>query len=517
MALIAVIPFLGYLCATLAGAEVGRSAPDWVTRPPSPTSGTAYFVGMTDDAPSLDQGRDSAFRDAAKQIAAFLQTTVSQQFVSRKDQQRSAVIDKIVSASAGRLAGARIIQTYFERKDIGHWPFRHEVLSVWVLVGFAQSQIEEERHRLRDLNKVFQEQIDDLCGDEAQWLLLHARQTPVVVGGFRDATTNETLVISRVIEEDLTGCLINRGAMVAAQGQRAGITSSGTYYRAAGGSIVITGFLTRPDGTKLTAKSISISDDALGPGWLEREDVPPQEQNLDTNDSREVIATRQEPAADAASDQAVPVAERPKPIVGDYFDLFGGWMASPIQSDGQAHGQTLLAHIHALKYVHFFHNQVVGVGSSVFDSYWGPWRVHYQQTSPSGTKTFDERPNVLALLPLHLVIAPFRQRWLVGHVIGAPFLSYSFSAWGWLHLRQGPGSENQPWNAMINNVSINVPVGNWTAIQGGLLSVSQPGFTKGQDGLNPQNDKTQTTTWSVPGFRYQQWYLGLELHFGGRL
>ena len=518
MAMFAAMPLLCLLCASAAGADGERRRPDWVSRPPAPTSGgTAYFVGVEDDASGLDQGRDAAFRDAAKQIAAYLQTTISQQFVSRRDERSSAVIDKIVSASAGRLAGARILQTYVERRFSGRWPFRRDVLSVWVLVGFSQREIDKERARLKGLHKVFQEQIDDLCGDEAQWLLLHAPQTPVVVGGFREATTKEVLAISRIIEEELGGCLTNRGVLVAAQGQRDGIVSSGAYYRAAGGALVITGFLARPDGAKLTAKSVSISDDAMGPGWLEREDVRTLEQQLDTGDGQAAIAAREKSAVDSDRDQPAPVVEGPTTNDGDYFDLFGGWAASSIASGGSAPRQALLAHAHVIKYVHFLRNQVVGIGSSLVESYSGPWKVHYQQTSPSGSQDFNESPSVISIFPLHLVIAPFRRRWLIGRTVGAPFLSYSFSAWGSLHLRQGPGSDSPPLNVMVNDVSISIPVGNWTDIQGGFLSVRQPGFTMSQDGLNPQTDKNQTTTWSVPGFRYQQWYIGAEFHFGGRL
>ena len=177
---------------------------------------------------------------------------------------------------------------------------------------------------------------------------------------------------------------------------------------------------------------------------------------------------------------------------------------------------TLLAHVHAGKYVHFFKNQVLGIGSSAVESYWGSWKVHYQQSSPSGTQAYDEKPNMLSLFPIHLVFSPFKGRWWLGHTIGTPSLTYSFTAWGWVHLQHPPPGESQPWNVMIHNVSISLPIGNWTSIQGGFISVREPGFSVGQDGLNLQG-KTQTTTWSVPSLKQQQWYVGWEFHFGGRL
>lgn len=497
-----------------------RRPPNWVSKPPaSDPAGTAYFVGTEEDAPSLQKGREAAFRDATQQIAAFLQTTVSQQFLSRRDQQQSSVIDKVASASTARLAGARIMQTYFEKRLSGRWPLRREVLSVWVLVGFPQNEVGKERARLQGLHKIFQDQITDICDDQARWVLLHARKTPVLVGGFREAAKKDVLVLSQVIEDELSGCLVSRGVSVATQGQGDGILSSGGYYRAAGGAIVITGFLARPNGTKLTAKSVSISDDAMGPGWLERVEVPTKEPSLTASYGDAVSAAPQEADVDSDKDQATPVVEGPTPGGGDYLDLVGGWMASSGQSASAVKSGSLLAHVHALKYVHFFRNGVVGIGSSMFETYWGPWKVRYRQTSPSGTQDFEEIPNVLTLCPIHLVIAPFQDRWLVRRLIGTPSLSYTFSAWGWSNLKHGPSKNSlhsAPWNTMIHNVSISLPIGNWSAIQGGFLSVRQPSFTSRQDGIN-QQAKPQTTTWTSSGFKHQSWYLGYELHFGGRL
>jgi hypothetical protein len=264
------------------------------------------------------------------------------------------------------------------------------------------------------------------------------------------------------------------------------------------------------------AKSVSISDDAMGPGWLEREDLRPSEPSFNSVYNGAGSAAQQEGGADSGQDQDTPVIEGPTPDGSDYFDLIGGWVAP---SGGAGKNGSLLAHAHAVKYVHFFQNRVLGIGSSAVESYWGPWKVHYRQASPSATQDFEESPNVLSLCPLHLVIAPFQDRWLVGHLIGAPSLSYSFSAWGWLHLKHAPSQNSQhsaPWNVMIHNVSISLPIGNWTAIRGGFFSVRQPGFTIAQNGMNQQG-KPQTTTWVASGFKHQQWYLGYELHFGGRL
>ena len=162
---------------------------------------------MKEDASDFEEGREAAFLDAIRQIASFLQTNVSQEFVSRRDRQGAAVIDRIISASAGHLAGARILRTYVERKLTGRWPFRREALSVWVLVGFPQKEIDKERARLKGLHKVFQEEIDGLCNDQAQWLMLHAPESAVVVRGFHEVATKKVLALSRIIEDELSGCL----------------------------------------------------------------------------------------------------------------------------------------------------------------------------------------------------------------------------------------------------------------------------------------------------------------------
>lgn len=255
---------------TAAERLIARShsrSPEWLGKPPADTGGASFFVGTEGHADSIEAGREAAFKDAARQVADFIETRVSASLVARRTEVEGRVLDEIRAASRGDLRGGRVKEVYWERYSAGSWPRGGVFYRSWVLVSFPNKQVQEERQRLQGLEGQFESRLGDLCQAAAAWIGEKAPGQTTAIAGFREAASNRRYAFSRVLEGHLSGCLTAVGVKVV-QAKGHSLVLAGTYLRL-GDAVLVSATLTRmEDGARVFAKAVSIPQDAIVPDWL---------------------------------------------------------------------------------------------------------------------------------------------------------------------------------------------------------------------------------------------------------
>lgn len=143
-----VIALLG--CGTSAKLVRESSAPvrpSWTSTPPPDSREYRYFVGIQTGASTLEEGKDSAVKDASSEIAEFLRIRIRSEYKERTTQDNQDIEQKISALSAAVVSGAKIIDVYYEKTTRSDSSIRAERYDVYVLVGYPKGEVSKEIDR----------------------------------------------------------------------------------------------------------------------------------------------------------------------------------------------------------------------------------------------------------------------------------------------------------------------------------------------------------------------------------
>lgn len=117
--------------------------PAWVEVAPQQLD-VLYFVGIRSSAETLEEGVDSAIKNATAQIAGFLQSKVKSDFEEYSTEVEQKLRQQISSKSQASVSGAKIVDLYHEKfKRVDH-NFNIVRYDVYVLISYPRAEVEKE-------------------------------------------------------------------------------------------------------------------------------------------------------------------------------------------------------------------------------------------------------------------------------------------------------------------------------------------------------------------------------------
>ncbi len=137
-------------CGTRAQILKETSAPvkpSWITTAPRDSENFRYFVGIRTDASTLEEGKDSAHKNALDKITAFLRIRVSSEFEETTTLVEQNVKQKIVAASSASVSAARLDALYYEKTSRVDRNFSAERYDVYVLLAYPKEEASRELER----------------------------------------------------------------------------------------------------------------------------------------------------------------------------------------------------------------------------------------------------------------------------------------------------------------------------------------------------------------------------------
>ncbi|OGR91312.1 MAG: hypothetical protein A2V88_04835 [Elusimicrobia bacterium RBG_16_66_12] len=256
----------GLLAAPVSAAA--RERPAWLTRVPENSATHAYFVGQDSEAPTLDAGRESAFKDAAAQVAAFIGSRVSGRVLSRRTTLESRISSEIRSSSHSRLRGARVTDRFEEElpREKRGARSHHRVA---VLLEYPLAEVRRERERLEQADRELAERQDALCQGLAEKLSSARPGAVVRVASFKEASSQQRRPFSRILEDGLRSCLSAKGLNVTGSSQ-ADLVVSGDFWQA--GQVEVSAKAADKAGRIVAARAVRLSLDAVDPLWMTDDD-----------------------------------------------------------------------------------------------------------------------------------------------------------------------------------------------------------------------------------------------------
>lgn len=117
--------------------------PKWVEVAPQQPD-ILYFVGIRSSAETLEEGVDSAIKNATAQIAGFLQSKVKSDFEEHSTEVEQSLRQQISSKSQASVSGAKIVDLYhekFKRVDNKYNIARYDV---YVLISYPRVEVDKE-------------------------------------------------------------------------------------------------------------------------------------------------------------------------------------------------------------------------------------------------------------------------------------------------------------------------------------------------------------------------------------
>ena len=121
--------------------------PSWITTAPQDSDKFRYFVGIRTGASTLEEGKDSAYKNALDKIASFLKIRVSSEFEETTTLAEQNVKQKIVAVSSALVSAARLDALYYEKTSRVDRDFRAERYDVYVLVAYPKEEVSRELER----------------------------------------------------------------------------------------------------------------------------------------------------------------------------------------------------------------------------------------------------------------------------------------------------------------------------------------------------------------------------------
>ncbi len=128
--------------------ETSASAsPAWIAVLPADSHEFRYFVGFRTGATSLEEGRESAVKDASSQIAGFLRSRLKTEYSETTTQIDQNLKQQISAKSTAIISGAKVVEWYYEKAIRIEKNFRAERYDVWVLVAYPKEEVSREMKR----------------------------------------------------------------------------------------------------------------------------------------------------------------------------------------------------------------------------------------------------------------------------------------------------------------------------------------------------------------------------------
>ncbi len=121
--------------------------PSWIAASPADSNDLRYFVGIRTGASTLEEGKDSAVKDASGRIAGFLKSRVSSQFEETTTQLEQNLKQQLSARSNAEVRGARVIDWYYEKVSRVDRAFRVDRYDVYVLVSYPKVEVGREMER----------------------------------------------------------------------------------------------------------------------------------------------------------------------------------------------------------------------------------------------------------------------------------------------------------------------------------------------------------------------------------
>jgi hypothetical protein len=121
--------------------------PSWIAAPTPDSREFRYFVGIRTGASTLEEGKDSAFKNALDKIASFLNTRVNSEFEETTTLREQNVKQKIVAVSSAVVSAAKLDALYYEKTSRVDRDFRAERYDVYVLVAYPKEEVAREMER----------------------------------------------------------------------------------------------------------------------------------------------------------------------------------------------------------------------------------------------------------------------------------------------------------------------------------------------------------------------------------
>lgn len=256
----------GLLAAPATAAA--RERPAWLTRVPDSSATHAYFVGQASEAPSLDAGREAAFKDAAAQAAAYISSRVSGRLLSRRTSLEGRINNEIRSSTRGRLRGARVLERFEEQVKPEKRGARPRYL-VAVLLEYPLAEARRERERLEQADQELGKRQDALCLGLVRKLNMTHPGATIRVSSFTETTSKQWRPFSRLLEDGLRSCLSEKGLSPVGPGS-AVLSVSGDYWQA--GHVEVSARVTDSAGRDVAIHKVRLSLDAVDPTWINSDD-----------------------------------------------------------------------------------------------------------------------------------------------------------------------------------------------------------------------------------------------------
>lgn len=121
--------------------------PSWITTAPKDSKNFRYFAGSKTDAFTLEEGKDSAIKDAVNQIAGFLKVQDAEVYEDTLTIAEQNVKRKIVQSRSALVSAARLEALYYEKTSRVDRNFSAERYDVYVLLAYPKEEVSRELER----------------------------------------------------------------------------------------------------------------------------------------------------------------------------------------------------------------------------------------------------------------------------------------------------------------------------------------------------------------------------------
>ena len=123
--------------------------PGWVAKAPPRSSGDMYFVGATQNAETLDDGKAAALNKARGQAAEYLgvQITAVQDVVDSSNVAEQHNTDSVKARAAAIIKGATVEDVYYEKISRLAGATSIDRYDVWILAKLSRTELDAEKSR----------------------------------------------------------------------------------------------------------------------------------------------------------------------------------------------------------------------------------------------------------------------------------------------------------------------------------------------------------------------------------
>jgi len=126
--------------------------PGWIDQPPKGDE-ILYFVGICTGARSLEEGRETAAKDALKQIAHYIRSDIKSEFYEYLSTIEQKIMINIKNKSSATVQGATVVDSYYRKMTRIERNFILDKYNCYVLISFSKDQAIREIERQKKERK----------------------------------------------------------------------------------------------------------------------------------------------------------------------------------------------------------------------------------------------------------------------------------------------------------------------------------------------------------------------------